>query len=327
MSKELTLKGLFESHKDELANHLSNFSLPNDASKIQKTVSDYLNLILENEGEYRQHLTQSEDYILQAALGLLNAQQEMGKKLSEKIVFTTPNILGNEEPKQDKEQTSGNNPIEKFLNQQVDGTKTLLGAGGGALLGKVALGSGWGAVFGAIAGTALILYMASQSIEKHCVKTKALEAKTSPTSHIQNNPINVDAFLNVVLQTCESIDTLITTFRNQIKKVVNKYESQEKPTLEKEYGILLDGIQSLLGVAYSKQVDEKRLKKIDERIEQLVDALENYGLVVVSYSDEQKGLFDELSSDKVTEPTMICPAIVKENNAIRKGKVFVKANE
>ena len=68
----------------------------------------------------------------------------------------------------------------------------------------------------------------------------------------------------------------------------------------------------------------ERLKKIDERIEQLVDSLENYGLEVVSYSDEQKGLFDELSSDKVTEPTMICPAIIKENNIIRKGKVFIQ---
>lgn len=319
-----TLASMFESNKQALGQALEGLVLPKDASKIQSVVSEYFDELFNQNGEYRQNLSQAEDYILQAALSLLNAQQEMGKKLSEKVVLVTPKALDNEESKQEKEQTLGQKPIERFLNQQVDAKKTLIGAGGGALLGKVVLGTGWGAVFGAIAGTALVLYMATQANEKPNIKKKTLEAKPSATSYIQNNPINVDAFLNVVQQTCESIDTLITTFRNQIKKVVNKYESQEKPTLEKEYGILLDSIQSLLGVAYSKQTDEKRLKKIDERIEQLVDSLENYGLEVVSYSDEQKGLFDELSSDKVTEPTMICPAIIKENNIIRKGKVFIQ---
>ena len=319
-----TLASMFESNKQALGQALEGLALPKDASKIQNIVSEYFDELFNQNGEYRQNLSQAEDYILQAALSLLNAQQEMGKKLSEKVVLVTPKTLDNEEPKQEKEQTLGKKPIEKFLNQQVDAKKTLIGAGGGALLGKVVLGTGWGAVFGAIAGTALVLYMATQANEKPSIKKKTLDAKPSATSYIQNNPINVGAFLNVVQQTCESIDTLITTFRNQIKKVVNKYESQEKPTLEKEYGILLDSIQSLLGVAYSKQADEKRLKKIDERIEQLVDSLENYGLEVVSYSDEQKGLFDELSSDKVTEPTMICPAIIKENGIIRKGKVFIQ---
>ena len=322
--KAHTLASMFESNKQALGQALEGLALPKDASKIQNIVSEYFDELFNQDGEYRQNLSQSEDYILQAALSLLNAQQEMGKKLSEEVILVKPKPTVTEEPKLEKEQSLGQKPIEKFLNQQVDGKKTLIGAGGGALIGKVVLGTGWGAVFGAIAGTALVLYMAMQSNEKPVIKKKTIEAKPMAESYIQNNPINVDAFLNVVQQTCESIDTLITTFRNQIKKVVNKYESQEKPTLEKEYGILLDGIQSLLGVAYSKQVDEKRLKKIDERIEQLVDSLENYGLEVVSYTDEQKGLFDELSSDKVTEPTMICPAIIKGNMIVRKGKVFVQ---
>lgn len=316
-----TLASMFESNKQALGEALEGLALPKDAIKIQNIVSEYFDELFNQDGEYRQNLSQSEDYILQAALSLLNAQQEMGKKLSEEVILIKPTIT--EEPKLEKEQAFGQKPIEKFLNQQADGKKTLIGTGGGALLGNMVLGTGWGAVFGAIAGTALVLYMAMQSNEKPVIK-KSIEAKPMAESYIQNNPINVDAFLNVVQQTCESIDTLITTFRNQIKKVVNKYESQEKPTLEKEYGILLDGIQSLLGVAYSKQVDEKRLKKIDERIEQLVDSLENYGLEVISYTDEQKDLFDKLSSDKITEPTMICPAIIKGNMVVRKGKVFVQ---
>ena len=324
MEQKHTLASMFESNKQALGQALEGLALPKDASKIQNIVSEYFDELFNQNGEYRQNLSQAEDYILQAALSLLNAQQEMGKKLSEEVILVKPKSTITEEPKLDKEQTLGQKPIEKLLTQQVDGKKSLIGAGGGALLGKVVLGTGWGAVFGAIAGTALVVYMAIQTNEQPSLKRKSLEAKPISESYIQNKPINVEAFLNVVQQTCESIDTLIMTFRNQIKKVVNKYESQEKPTLEKEYGILLDSIQSLLGVAYSKQVDEKRLKKIDERIEQLVDSLENYGLEVVSFSDEQKDLFDELSSDKVTEPTMICPAIIKGNNIIRKGKVFIQ---
>ena len=326
MENTYTLASMFEANKQVLGEALEGLALPKDASKIQNIVSGYFDKLFNQNGEYRQNLSQAEDYILQAALSLLNAQQEMGKKLSEKVVLVTSKTLENEEPKQEKEQTLDKKPIEKFLNQQVDGKKTLIGTGGGALLGKVVLGTGWGAVFGAIAGTALILYMATQANEKPNIKKKTLDAKPA-ASYIQNNPIDVNAFLEIVQQTCESIDALITTFRNQIKKVINKYESQEKPTLEKEYGLLLESIQSLLGIAYSKQVDEKRLKKIDERIEQLVDSLENYGLEVVCYNDEQKDLFDELSSEKVTEPTMIYPAIIKGNIIVRKGKVFVKTNE
>ena len=74
--------------------------------------------------------------------------------------------------KQEKEQPLGQKPIEKFLNQQIDGKNTLIGAGGGALLGKVVLGTGWGAVFGAIAGTALVLYMATRTNEKQSIKTR-----------------------------------------------------------------------------------------------------------------------------------------------------------
>ena len=69
----------------------------------------------------------------------------------------------------------------------------------------------------------------------------------------------------------------------------------------------------------------KRLAKIDERLEQLVDVLENYNLEIVSYSDEKKDWFDQLESNKVNTPTMICPAIVKNGNIIKRGKVFIKA--
>ena len=77
-----TLASMFEANKQALEKELVSLTLPKDANKIQKVVSKYLNSMFENDGEYRQHLTQAEDYILQAALGLLNAQQNIALEIN-----------------------------------------------------------------------------------------------------------------------------------------------------------------------------------------------------------------------------------------------------
>jgi len=322
MQTKQTLASMFEANKQALEKELAGLMLPKDVNKIQNIVTNYFDSLFSQSGEYRQNLSVSEDYILQAALSLLHAQQEMGRRLAEKEIEIRTKVSFTGE---NKAQTA-NNPIETFLSQKLDGTKTLIGAGGGAVLGKMALGSGWGAVFGAIAGTAIVLYLATKSSKKNVIEnTKAITVKPKVEATIVNTEIEVTTFLNIIQQTCESIDSLINTFRNQIQKVVNKYESQEKPTLENEYALLLESIQSLLGVAYSQQTDEKRLRKIDERIEQIVESLENYGLEVVSFTEDKINWFEQMESNKVEIPTMIYPAIIKGSILVKRGKVFVKA--
>ena len=78
-------------------------------------------------------------------------------------------------------------------------------------------------------------------------------------------------------------------------------------------------------MAYSQQPNDKRLAKIDERIEQVVDSLNSYGLEVVSFSEDKMDWFEQMESTKVTNPIMICPAIIKGDILIKKGKVFVMA--
>ena len=82
MNTKLSLKSLFESNQEKLADKLTHFVLPKDAAKIQNTVKDYLNELFDSNGDFRQNLTQSEDYILEAAMSLLNAQQAMVTELS-----------------------------------------------------------------------------------------------------------------------------------------------------------------------------------------------------------------------------------------------------
>lgn len=322
MQTKQTLASMFEANKQALEKELTGLMLPKDVNKIQSTVTNYFDSLFNQGGEYRQNLSVSEDYILQAALSLLNAQQEMGRKLTEKDIEIKTKTSFAEEKKNQKE----SNPIEMFLSQKLDGTKTLIGAGGGAVLGKMALGSGWGTVFGAIAGTAIVLYLATKSGKKNVGENaKAITTKPKVEATIVNTEIDVTTFLNIIQQTCDSIDSLISTFRNQIQKVVSKYESQEKPTLEKEYGILLESIQSLLGAAYKDLPDEKRLAKIDDHIETLTESLEHYGLEVIQFSEDNIALFEQMESLKMLDaPVMVYPAICKNGVLVKKGKVFVK---
>lgn len=320
MQTKQTLASLFGANKQALAKELTGLMLPKDVNKIQSAVTNYFDSLFNQGGEYRQNLSVSEDYILQAALSLLKAQQEMGRKLTEKEIEIKTSFA------EEKKNQIESNPIEMFLSQKLDGTKTLIGAGGGAVLGKMALGSGWGAVFGAIAGTAIVLYLATKSGKKNAGENaKAITTKPKVEATIVNTEIDVTTFLNIIQQTCDSIDSLISTFRNQIQKVVNKYESQEKPTLEKEYGLLLESIQSLLGAACKDLPDEKRLAKIDGHIEALAESLENYGLEVIQFSEDNIALFEQMESLKMLDaPVMVCPAICKNGVLVKKGKVFVK---
>lgn len=314
MEARYSLVSLFEQNKEELVKQLSGLDLLTETSKVQNIVSGYFKSIFDEDGTFRQGLSKSEDYILNSALELLRVQEEMAKQ----IIVKKPQ----EEKKEEKLK------LESVSDKAVCSSPSPLGLMAGTTIGGLVgtIGGTWWALGGAIAGTALVLYCAYyppkfmkrkvKSLPKDTVSVK----KEEPVKMI----IDTEKFLDIVRRICENVDNLIKTFRAQIGLVVDKYERQEKPTLEKTYGSLLDSIQSVLGVAYSNINSEKRLAKIDDRLEQLAESLENYGLEVVKYAVENSMWFECLTSNKVSEPTMICPAIVKNGEVIRKGKVFVK---
>lgn len=131
--------------------------------------------------------------------------------------------------------------------------------------------------------------------------------------------------LSIIENICESVDELISTFRSQIKKVVHKYENQEKPTIERDYRFLLEGIQSLLGYKRTHTEEEdKYVKKLQLRIEDVGELLENYNLEVVDFDGNNEYLFEVVTGQDVIAPKMVYPAIVKNGNAVLKGKIFKK---
>lgn len=253
MKKAHTLALMFEANKQALEKELVGLILPENANKIHNVVSKYLNSMFENDGVYRQHLTQAEDYILQAALGLLNAQQN--------IVLEIIN------PK--TEAVSSQKSEKKSINPYT----SLIGTTVGSALG--ALGGTWGAVFGAIAGTAVVLYCAT-------VMPRTRTQNLSTNKQIAQPSIRTEVFLEIVKNICESIDNLIETFRTQIKRVENVYEQREKPSLQKDYSMLLTYIQELIVTSNTECEDkEKKLKRLEKKVSDLADSLENYGVAIV----------------------------------------------
>lgn len=85
-----SLRALFDSRSNELKEALEGLSLPEDSSKVQGVVQQYLAQLFDGDGDFRMSLTQSEDYILQAAMSLLNAQQAMATELSKEAFVRKP---------------------------------------------------------------------------------------------------------------------------------------------------------------------------------------------------------------------------------------------
>ena len=299
-----TLYSLFISSKDELTSQLEGLTLPSGTQEAQSCVVKYFNKIFDADGDFRQNLTQSEDYILQAALSMLSMQQTMMSEL-------TPTC-------DSRSMLSVQDSKSTCYDQRKAVISKLLPLGGAAIgstAGALLVGT-WGAVFGAIAGTAVAMYFSTRMLPEIAKKQ---EARTSETVESE---LNVDAFIEIIGKICQSVDSLIDTFRAQINRVVNKYEAQEKATLEKDFRFLLEGIQSLVGYKRTHSEEEpKYIRKLKERIEDVGELLENYNLTIVDYTEDNEYMFEVVDGQ---ETRMVLPAIVKEGAVVVKGKIFKK---
>lgn len=307
----ITLTNVFESHKEALSEKLKGLSLPHDARKVQEIVADFLNSLFESDGIYRQNLNQSEDYILQSALQLLQAQQNISAEVIS-AVKTTNQVQST--------------PV--YANAKRGNKYTpILGAGAGAIAGSL-IGS-WGAVCGAIAGTALVLYISDNTRTKNGkLHTNNETTKTAINVPIEKTPLNIGAFMSIIKEVCISIDAIISTYRTQISRVVNKYESQTRPSIEVEHQSLLECIQSVIGYVECHSLEEPNFtKKLNQRIEDLREILDSYGIDVVAYDGENGRFFDEVESKQVMEVKMTVPALVKDLKAVLKGKILIPAKQ
>ena len=302
-----TLYSLFISSKDELTSQLEGLTLPSEAQEVQSCVVKYFNKIFDADGDFRQNLTLSEDYILQAAMSMLTMQQSMMSELT---------------PAYDNRSMFSVETLEPtYCDQRKAFIGKLLPLGGSAIgstAGALLVGA-WGSVFGAIAGTAVAMYYSTRMAPEMATTQEVI------TSESVESELNVTAFIEIIGKICQSVDSLIDTFRAQINRVVNKYENQEKATLEKDFRFLLEGIQSLVGYKRAHSEEEpKYIRKLKERIEDVGELLENYNLAIVNYTEDNEYMFEVVDGQ---ETRMVLPAIVKDGTVVVRGKIFKKTNQ
>lgn len=252
MNNSMTLKSVFAKNKDGLIDSLKELSLPKDAIKVQSILTNHLSDLFENENGYRQNLTESEDYILQSVLRLLNSQQNIAKEIAR---YSKPIVA---QESKTPNQSNATNPY-----------ATIVGAGVGAVAGGLI--SSWAAVAGAIAGTALVLYFSAKPISK----TATVSSDAQPK--LQESTIDVTVFTNIVESICESIDGVIDTYRTQVKRVAYVYEQREKPTLTSDYSTLLEQIANVYNVC---STTEGVPAKVKNAVDMLAESLENYNLKI-----------------------------------------------
>lgn len=248
-----TLKSVFAASKQELLDNLKGLSLPNDSSKIEKIVTDYLRSLFENEGDFRQSLTEAEDYVLQSVLRLLQSQQDIAKEIAKSVNESnrqeTKTVRVNEEP----------NPLKPYA--------AIAGAGVGAVAGGLI--STWAAVAGAVAGTAIVVYIASRP-------SSYKMSNKNVSSQIASTALDANVFLSIVEKICDKIDNVIETYRVQIKRVENIYEQRQTPSLTNNYPALLEQIENV----YKYSSIEGVPSKLKNAIDMLVESLENYNLKI-----------------------------------------------
>ena len=252
MTNAVLLKSIFENNKEKLSQELNGLELPKDAEKVQKVVADYLCDLFENENVYRQNLTESEDYILQSAIRLLQAQQN----ITLEIAKSANAIL----MKRKQSETVKRNVSKPYY--------AIAGAGVGAIAGGF-LGT-WVAVAGAIAGAAVGTYCAS--------KSQASDFSAIENTNNSEHTIKTNVFIGIIGNICENIDGVIETYRVQIKRVENIYTQREVPTLQNEYSILLSQIANVYNT--SQTLNEPIPDKLSTAIDLLAESLENYGLKI-----------------------------------------------
>lgn len=316
METQYSLVLIFGSNKQELKEKLAGLCLPRDSKKVQEVVNAYFKEILDREGIFRQHLTQSEEYILNAAMSLLNAQQLMyGDIIQQEIKESESAVY--------YAGIDDSISIEESKRNIVEGTG--IGVGASALgIGACALGASvYGGLFVTITTAAMGLYVVNKLKEKQ--RYQIQKEERVPEAFFVDQKLDVEKFVSIICNICKQIDELMNTYRAQISQVRNSCESKkEEITLEKDFKLLLNSIQMMLGISYEEDMSEKYLKKLKERVEEVGESLENYGIKVIKYSDEVKAGFEIVRRENIENPITLVPALEKDGIIVMKGKAAVR---
>ena len=249
MESYKSLKKLFNVKQSILSDELNSFVLPDDSQKACDIVLKHIEELLDPYGEYRQSLTQSEEYMFLSALNLVNMQQVMVDAINSQISSAPTQISRSCCPKWSNEQKA-----------YILGGNAVLGTAGALIF------NSWGAVIGAIAGTAIALYWLEH--KNNC----------SPEEVVSESSQRIDttALLNILSDIFEKIDCVMETYKTQEKRIQTNYENREQPSLQRDYQSLLNQIANVCKAR--EKATEEIPSSMQNAIDMLAECLENYNL-------------------------------------------------
>lgn len=249
-----TLTSVFDCSKEQLKNQLDGLTIPADNLKIQKIVSSYISSILDSDGDYRQSLTQPEDYILQAAFELLEAQVCLGSRT----------IIPDNQSIHSEDSTNVMTAISMKQSAYLLAGTAIGGCGGAVCF------STWGGVFGSIAGMALSMY-ALLHLSRNSSENNKNEKQIN-----SNTPLDVSLFLEDINTLCSKIDSLIETFRVQQSRIRESVSRMNESSQISSMGPLLNRIEGILNAFESDEED--KMTELTVQMNLLKRSLTNYGM-------------------------------------------------
>ncbi len=287
-----TLTDLFDVRSVELQEALDGISMPGDASELKNQTKEFLYKLISEGNEYRSTLTIAEDALLQMAYSLIEIALEIHPAISSVDRPLTP-------PAPESMKTPSNSlaPV----------IGTVIGGVVGTFFGP------WATVGGAVAGSVVATRYQGGSAPKTVV----------PEKQSEENRIDPTPFVAGARQLCVLLDRMVMQHRNHTQNLISNYENREKVTLGRSFPLLLETVQSVLGLRSMDPADESGRMRIAERCTDLAESLENYGLQAVDYSESADGCFTRMESKHVSVPTTKKPAILDGDTLILKGTVLV----
>lgn len=275
----IMLSDLFRRTSDNLRAELSQFKLPRDYELIQETVSNHINSLFAEGGDYWLSLNKSDAELLSSAMKIATCFQKLTlsnqvnyKELSKKVKQNAVEDNSSEAEIIANAMTLVPTIICAFINPW------LAFAVGGATLG-----------YKTVSG-----------------KSKDKTTKTEITDISKNlSSDTISLIISTLEEICSQVDAIIQKNRSNISELKHRFEEEKKEfSLDAKYKELLKEIQYL----YVKD----SLSSINDTIQNLVMTLNIYGYSIVSYSPDKDVHFTKQIKHGISEPTMYLPAIIKE---------------
>lgn len=184
----------------------------------------------------------------------------------------------------------------------------------GGILGGIFGGNWQYATFGSVVlSTSLFLFY---RFKKSTVKRQEESENNTDRTAIQQRLVSF----------CESIDKIAKLHEEEISEAIFKEPQNEEQPFERKYDWILSHIQSVIGYGRYKRGASDYTDNLRERCEDLVLILSNIQLKFVDYNGSNDELFDMVEDADAREITLVLPSVLKDDELILKGKVFIPEN-